>query len=70
MATELKRGDRVEWNFRGTRVVGIVQRKLTSRTRVGGRVAAASPDDPRYVVKSERAGKQAAYRASALKRVR
>ena len=37
MPHDFKRGDRVEWNFRGRRVVGRVRRVLTSRTVVNGR---------------------------------
>ena len=60
MAQEFKRGDRVEWNFRGRKVVGKVRKRLTARTEVGGQVVAASKDDPRYLVRSERAGKETA----------
>jgi hypothetical protein len=66
MAHEFKRGDRVEWNFRGRVVVGKVRRRLTSRTEVGGQVVAASKDDPRFVVRSERSGKETTRRPSAL----
>jgi Hypervirulence associated proteins TUDOR domain len=69
MAKELKPGDRVEWNFRGTTVTGKVRRRLTRRTEVGGQVVAASKDDPRYVVRSERSGKETTRRPSALRRV-
>jgi len=65
-AHEFKRGDRVEWNFRGRTVVGRVRRRLTSRTEVGGQVVAASKDDPRYLVRSEKSGKETARRANAL----
>jgi hypothetical protein len=67
MAQEFKRGDRVEWNFRGRKVVGTVRRRLTKRTEVGGQVVAASKDDPRYVVRSERSGKETTRRAEALR---
>jgi hypothetical protein len=69
MAQELKRGDRVEWNFRGRRVVGTVRRRLTSRTVVNDRVVAASADDPRYVVRSERSGKETTRRARVLRKL-
>jgi DUF2945 family protein len=69
MAQDFKRGDRVEWNFRGARVVGTVRRRLTSRTIINDRVVAASRDDPRYLVRSERTGKQTARRGSALRRL-
>jgi hypothetical protein len=69
MAQEFRRGDRVEWNFRGARVVGSVRRKLTSRTVLDGRVVAASRDDPRYLVRSEKTGKETTRRAKALRRL-
>ena len=69
MANEFKRGDRVEWNFRGAKVIGTVRRKLTSPAQVGGRNARASKEDPRYVVRSEKSGKEAAHRGSALRRI-
>jgi hypothetical protein len=69
MAEELRRGDRVEWNFRGAKVVGTVRRKLTSRTVLDGRVIAASRDDPRYVVRSEKSGKETTRKAQALRRL-
>jgi hypothetical protein len=69
MAQEFKRGDRVEWNFRGRMVTGKVRRRLTRRTEVGGQVVAASKDDPRYLVRSEKSGKETTRRPSALRRV-
>jgi hypothetical protein len=69
MPQGFKRGDRVEWSFRGHRVRGKVVRKLTQRTEIDGRVAAASPDDPRYVVRTERSGRQVAHRGQALRKI-
>jgi Hypervirulence associated proteins TUDOR domain len=69
MASEFKRGDRVEWSFRGHPVSGTVRRRLTERTEIGGRVVAASKDDPRYVVRSERSGRETARRPGALSRI-
>jgi hypothetical protein len=69
MAHEFKRGDRVEWSFRGRPVRGTVRRRLTRRTEVAGQVVAASKDDPRYVVRTEKTGKETARRPSALRRL-
>jgi Hypervirulence associated proteins TUDOR domain len=69
MDQEFKRGDRVEWSFRGHTVRGTVRRRLTKRTEVGGRIAAASADDPRYVVRTEKSGREVAHRPQALRRV-
>jgi hypothetical protein len=69
MAHEFKRGDRVEWNFRGRTVAGRVRRRLTARTEVAGQVVAASKDDARYVVRSDKTGKETARRPTALRRI-
>jgi hypothetical protein len=69
MSSEFKRGDRVEWNYRGSPVIGKVLRKLTAPAEIGGRRANASPEDPRYVVRSEKSGKEAAHRAAVLRRI-
>ena len=69
MRDEFKRGDRVEWNFRGRPVAGRVRTKLTRRTEIGGRPVAASKDDPRYVVKSDRSGKETTRRPARLRRL-
>ena len=70
MAREFKRGDRVEWSFRGHPVTGVVHRRLTKRTEIAGVVVAASPDDPRYVVRTDRSGRETTRRPGALKRLR
>lgn len=69
MEQEFKRGDRVEWSFRGRRVVGRVRKRITARTEIGGRVVAASKDDPRYLVRSDRSGKETTRRPGALTRI-
>jgi hypothetical protein len=68
MARELKRGDRVEWNFRRAKVLGVVVRKLTSPTTIGSQKVVASLDNPRFLVRSEKTGKEAVHKASALRR--
>jgi Hypervirulence associated proteins TUDOR domain len=69
MTQEFKRGDRVAWNFRGREVIGTVMRRLTSRTVVNGRVVAASRDDPRYLVRSAKSGKETTRRTAALRKL-
>ena len=68
MAQDLKRGDRVKWNFRGRTVAGRVRRRLTERTEIGGQVVAASKAHPRYLVRSDKSGKETVRRAAALTR--
>jgi len=67
MTQTFKRGDRVEWSFRGATVRGTVRRRLTKRTEIDGRVVAASKDDPRYVVRTERSGRELARRPAVLR---
>lgn len=69
MGQRFKRGDRVEWNFRGRAVVGRVRKRLTARAEIGGQIVAASEDDPRYVVRSDKTGRETARRPSALTRL-
>ena len=69
MPQEFKRGDRVEWRFRGRPVTGRVRRRVVERTEVGGQVFAASKDDPRYVVRSDKSGADTARRPAALRRL-
>ncbi|MDQ3729864.1 MAG: DUF2945 domain-containing protein [Actinomycetota bacterium] len=69
MTESFRHGDRVEWNFRGRRVAGKVRKRLVERTEVGGQVVAASKDDPRYLVRSERSGKETARKPGALRRL-
>ena len=69
MSQDFKRGDLVEWNFRGRTVRGKVRRRLTRRTEIDGRVVAATREDPRYVVRSEKSGAETTRRAKALRAV-
>ena len=68
MAEDFKPGDRVEWNTPQGKTQGKVVEKLTSRTEVNGQSVAASDDDPRYLVESEKSGKQAAHKPDSLKK--
>ena len=69
MAEDFKPGDQVEWNTPQGKTQGKVVEKLTSRTEVSGQSVAASDDDPRYLVESEKSGKQAAHKPDSLKKV-
>ena len=69
MAQEFKQGDKVEWNTPQGKTRGKVKKKLTSETEVGGQKVNASEDDPRYLVESEKSGKEAAHKPGALSRV-
>ena len=66
---EFEPGDQVEWNTPQGKTRGKIKKKLTSRTEVSGQTVAASEDDPRYLVESEKSGKEAAHKPSALDKV-
>jgi hypothetical protein len=66
VAQEFKQGDTVEWNTPQGKTRGKVKRKLTTETQVGGQKVNASEDDPRYLVESEKSGKEAAHKPDAL----
>lgn len=70
MAKHLKKGDRVSWSTEQGTTTGTVQRRLTSRTKIKGHVVAAGPDDPQYLVESDKTGAKAAHKPSALRRRR
>ena len=69
MAKEPQIGDRVEWNFGRGKAIGTVEGKLTEPTTIGGQKVAASPEDPRFLVRTERSGKEAAKRAETLRKL-
>jgi hypothetical protein len=67
MSKEFKKGDRVAWNTLQGETHGTVARKLTRETHIDGHRVAASPENPEYLVKSEKSGKEAAHRPDALR---
>jgi hypothetical protein len=69
LAQEFKQGDTVEWNTPQGKTRGMVKKKLTSSTEVGGQNINASEDDPRYLVESEKSGKEAAHKPGTLNKV-
>jgi hypothetical protein len=69
MATKsLKKGDKVEWDSSGGHSTGKVVGKVTGTAHVKGHTAKASKDHPEYRVKSDKSGKEAIHKASALKK--
>ncbi|MEV7792188.1 DUF2945 domain-containing protein [Streptomyces sp. NPDC087512] len=63
-----KKGDKVAWSSHGRETEGTVEKKITERTEAAGRTVAASPDDPQYEVRSDKSGKSAVHKPSALKK--
>jgi hypothetical protein len=68
VAQAFNQGDKVEWNTPQGKTHGTVK-KLTSDTEVSGQKINASEEDPRYLVKSEKSGKEAAHKPDALTNV-
>lgn len=68
MADAFHKGDKVEWESSQGTVRGTVVRKLTSHTRIGHHEVAASPDNPEYLVVSDKTGAEAAHKPQALKK--
>jgi hypothetical protein len=66
MADDLSKGDHVTWKSHGNEVEGTVERKITKDTEASGRTVRASDDDPQYEVRSDKSGKTAVHKPSAL----
>lgn len=66
MSKELKKGDKVSWNTSQGETHGTVEKKQTSETHIKSHKVAASPDDPQYIVKSDKTGAKAAHKPEAL----
>ncbi|MGY1713030.1 DUF2945 domain-containing protein [Geodermatophilus sp. SYSU D01106] len=66
MADEFTKGDHVTWNSHGSKAEGEVTKKITKDTEAGGRKVKASSDEPQYEVKSDKSGKTAVHKPSAL----
>ena len=68
MAKQLNKGDLVSWSSSQDEVKGSVNKKLTSDCDIKGRHVAASPENPEYLVVSDKTGAKAAHKSSALKK--
>ncbi len=63
---EPHKGDHVRWKTHGTTTEGTVQKKITADTEAAGRTVRAAPDDPQYLVRSDKSGKDAVHKPDAL----
>ena len=70
MANEFKRGDHVAWNSEAGRVTGTIIKKVTSDTLYKGHTRHASPEQPRYLIQSDKTDHVAMHQSSALKKIR
>lgn len=67
MSTKLTKGSHVEWQTPQAKTTGTVTKKVTGAAKAGGHTAQATPDAPQYEVKSDKSGKTAIHKQSALK---
>ncbi|AZM64015.1 MULTISPECIES: DUF2945 domain-containing protein [unclassified Streptomyces] len=65
---DLHEGDEVAWSSHGSETTGKVEKKITERTEAAGRTVAASEEEPQYEVRSDRSGKNAVHKPSALRK--
>lgn len=68
MADDLKKGDHVKWDTPQGETEGTVEKKLTAPTKIKSHEVKASKDDPEYLVKSDKSGKEAAHKPGELKK--
>ncbi|MBS7456927.1 DUF2945 domain-containing protein [Coralloluteibacterium stylophorae] len=68
MAERLKKGDKVAWQTSQGTTHGTVEKTLTRPTDIKSHHVAASPDNPEYLVVSDKSGKHAAHKPDALKK--
>ena len=62
----VSKGDEVSWKTHGTTTQGKVEKKITSDTEAAGRTVRASEDDPQFLVKSDKSGREAVHKPEAL----
>ncbi|WP_382308450.1 DUF2945 domain-containing protein [Herbiconiux sp. UC225_62] len=65
---EPSRGDEVAWSTHGTETYGTVEKKITTDTEAAGRTVRASEDDPQFLVKSAKSGREAVHKPEALRK--
>ncbi len=68
MTKELKPGDKVTWGTSGGETEGTVEKKVTAETRIKGHVAKPTKEEPQFVVKSAKSGKEAVHKPGDLKK--
>jgi hypothetical protein len=69
MSNQLKVGDRVSWSTSQGRTRGTVEERRTKDFEFDGQKFTASDDEPAFIVKSEKSGKGAAHKGSALRKL-
>ena len=68
MAKELKKGDEVTWGTSQGETHGKVEKKVTSPMTIKDHDVKASKENPEYLVKSDKSGKEAAHKPEELEK--
>jgi hypothetical protein len=68
MTATFKVGDKVQWHSSQGTIHGTVKKKLTAPVEIKGHHVAASPENPEYLVVSDKTGAEAAHKPDALKK--
>ena len=68
MAAIPKAGDKVKWNTSQGETHGMVEKTVTSTTKVKGHVAKATKEHPEVMVKSDKSSKKAVHKPEELKK--
>ncbi len=69
MARGFKKGDAVSWNSEAGRIRGTVLKKVTRPMTFKTYTVRASKEAPQYLVKSDKTGRLAMHKESALRRI-
>ena len=67
---DLKTGDKVAWDSSQGEVKGTVRKKLTAPTDIKRHHVAASPENPEYLVQSDKTGAEAAHKPGELRKAK
>lgn len=62
------KGDHVAWGTPQGATHGVVEKKLTRPMSIKGHEVAASPDNPEYLVRSDKSGAVAAHKPGSLRK--
>ena len=68
MTREPSPGDKVTWGTPQGETQGVVKKKVTSETKIKGHVAKPTKENPEYLVKSDKSGKEAVHKPNELTR--
>jgi hypothetical protein len=66
-ARDFKPGDHVSWNSEAGRVSGVIRKKITSQITFKGYRRHATPQEPQYLIESDKTDHVAIHKGTALR---